>query len=308
MHTAITTTPQRQLLQRTTPIKHPKLPWAGCHSRRHHPLHARPRTKPPPDDWDAEEAALDAESVDPFSEANDDDDVEYPPELSLDDAQDRLAFVDDPDEFWRLVMDEEAMDEKLFKLAVADSGAANKPNVLARMEKQKSRIAIEKYLELLPQLQEREGFVSDSVYTYEPVEETIPDPLPRHRHNPDWDEWDFRAFLEDQRQRAAVDAAWRAEQAEVGRFEYEVPSWPDDLRFKERPPEDQSEWDEARIMQLITQDGRSPRIEEVCVGMGGEMGGLRARVSLVSRLVACACVDDLKPHVVYLPYCGRWRA
>ena len=236
------------------------------------PPHTRPirrleaRRTAAPDDWDAEEAALDAESVDPFAENEDDGDVEYPPELSLEDT-DRLSFVDDPDEFWRLVMDEEAYDDKLFKLAVADSGAATKPSVLARMEKQKPRIAIEKYLELLPKLQEREGFVSDIAHTYEPVVETIPDPLPRHRTNPDWDEWDFRALLEDQRQRAAVDAAWNAERAEIGRFHYEVPSWPDDLRFKDRPAheEDTSEWDEERIMALITQDGRSPRIEEVCV-------------------------------------------
>lgn len=251
---------------RTLTLQHPAWcrPTARQPPRRRLPPPCLARRKAPPDDWDADEAALDAESVDPFAEMGNDDDVEFPSELDLDNA-DRLSFVDDPDEFWRMVVDEEAYDEKLFKLAVADTDAATKPNVLARMEKQKSRVAIEKYLELLPQLQERAGFVSDSVHTYEPVAETIPDPLPRHRHNPDWDEWDWRAFLEDKRQRAAVDAAWEAERAEIGRFEYEVPSWPDDLRFKDRPPEDTSEWDEARIMALITMDGRSPRIEEVCL-------------------------------------------
>lgn len=220
----------------------------------------------------ASEADLDSDTFDPYSNDlmdDDDDDVDYPPHLRLSastatSSDDPLDFLEDPDEFWQMVMDEEAYDEKFYNAAVEDAGAAEKPTILARMEKQKARISIEQYIKMLPQMQEHESYVSNSVYEYVPVPETIDDPLPLHRTNPDWDEWDFRAYLESEKRRKAVDAMWHAEQAKVGRFVYEEPNWKNDIRLHHKVPDDTSEWSEEQVLELITQNGRSPRIEEVC--------------------------------------------
>ncbi len=264
------------------PTKRRQHPTTTTTPNKRHPLTAIAATPPEdytPDEQDdmlaATEDALDADTFDPPNDGDDDDDIDYPPHLRLSSTSNTqegtLAFLDDPDEFWQLAMDEEAFDERLFKAAVDEAGAAEKPTLLGRMEKQKARISIEQYMKLLPDMQNHEEYVSTSVYEFAPLPETIDDPLQLHRTNPDWDEWDFRAYLESQKRRQAVDAMWHAEQATVGRFEYEAPNWTNDIRLEEKVPDEGHlhEWSEEEVMQLITQNGRSPRIEEVREGLGG---------------------------------------
>lgn len=168
-------------------------------------------------------------------------------------AQRSTNFDDYVDDWWSFWNDEEsstaAFDEALEALEEEYGTATPAPN------KQRVRNQSLALLQRLPYLQDNPQFVGQLPVPHRDQSlDTLPDPTPRERKNPDWDEWALRAYMEKRRAKRESDEVWHQRQAEVGRYSYLAPSWKNDVRLA---GQDEREWTHEEILSLITQDGRA---------------------------------------------------